>query len=98
MKKMVRACQKNKITLVPQFNLLGHQSWGDELNLLLVPMWEASESDTHGSIDMINKTVVINNWHYLSKAMTPLIFATKGFDVMLCPWKKNLLVKGGFFV
>ncbi len=36
MKKIVRACQKNKITLVPQFNLLGHQSWASELNLLLV--------------------------------------------------------------
>ena len=36
MKKIVRVCQKNKITLVPQFNLLGHQSWARELNLLLV--------------------------------------------------------------
>jgi hypothetical protein len=210
MKKIVRACQKNNITLVPQFNLLGHQSWADELNLLLVRypqfdetpwvnipakykwpnddslycksycplhpdvhkivfevldeimevcetkqfhagmdevfyigedkcprcsgkdksklfadevnkiaayveakggrlwiwgdrmldskmtrmgMWEASENDTHRSIDMINKNVVINDWHYVSQAMTPLIFATKGFDVMLCPWNRPDVVK-----
>jgi hypothetical protein len=210
MKKIVRACQRNKITLVPQFNLLGHQSWANELNLLLVRypqfdetpwvkipaeykwpnadslycksycplhpdvhkvvfevvdeimevcetkqfhagmdevfyigeekcprcsgkdksklfadevnkiaahveskggrlwiwgdrmldskmtklgMWEASENDTHRSIDMINKNVVINDWHYVSQAMTPLTFATKGFDVMLCPWNRPEVVK-----
>jgi len=210
MKKIVRACQKHKITLVPQFNLLGHQSWAKELNLLLVRypqfdetpwvkipeeykwpnddklycksycplhpdvhkvvfevvdeimevcetkqfhagmdevfyigedrcprcagkdksklfadevnkiaahvesrggrlwiwgdrlldakmtklgMWEASENDTHRAIDMINNNVVINDWHYESQAMTPLIFATKEFDVMLCPWRRPEVVK-----
>lgn len=210
MKKIVRVCKKNKITLVPQFNLLGHQSWSSTLNLLLVRypefdetpwvkipaeykwpnddslycksycplhpdvhkvvfaivdeimevcetkqfhagmdevfyigedkcprcagkdrsklfadevnkiashveskggrlwiwgdrmldskmtrlgMWEASENDTHRSIDMINRNVVINDWHYESRALTPLTFATKGYDVMMCPWNRPQVVK-----
>jgi len=30
-KKMVAACRKNKIKIIPQINLLGHQSWANIL-------------------------------------------------------------------
>jgi N-acetyl-beta-hexosaminidase len=35
LKKIVRACQKNNIRLIPQINLLGHQSWAGKVNNLL---------------------------------------------------------------
>lgn len=34
-KKIVAVCQKNNIELIPQVNLLGHQSWANKLNKLL---------------------------------------------------------------
>jgi hypothetical protein len=34
-KKIVAVCQKNKIEVIPQVNLLGHQSWANKLNKLL---------------------------------------------------------------
>ncbi len=34
-KKLVAACRKNNINLIPQINLLGHQSWASELGALL---------------------------------------------------------------
>lgn len=34
-KKMVAACRKNQIRIIPQVNLLGHQSWASKVNNLL---------------------------------------------------------------
>lgn len=34
-KRIVEVCKKNKIEIVPQINLLGHQSWAGELGKLL---------------------------------------------------------------
>ena len=34
-KKMVNACQKNNIRIIPQINLLGHQSWANRTHKLL---------------------------------------------------------------
>ena len=34
-KKILDACKKNKIDVVPQINLLGHQSWASRTNSLL---------------------------------------------------------------
>ena len=34
-KKLVKACRKHNIRLIPQINLLGHQSWESEVNKLL---------------------------------------------------------------
>lgn len=65
--------------------------WGDRMldsKATRLGMWEASENDTHRSMDLINKHVVINDWHYDSPALTPLTFATKGYDVIICPWNK----------
>ena len=33
--KIVKACRKNNIRLIPQINLLGHQSWAGKVNKLL---------------------------------------------------------------
>src|SRR5205809_3273085 len=33
--KLVNACKKNNIDLIPQVNLLGHQSWANKTNKLL---------------------------------------------------------------
>ncbi len=50
-------------------------------------MWEASENDTHGAIDMIDKNVVICDWHYERADPTAALFALKGFRVITCPWR-----------
>jgi hypothetical protein len=34
-KKIVKACEKENIRLIPQINLLGHQSWAGQVNKLL---------------------------------------------------------------
>jgi len=34
-KKIVNACRKNKIRIIPQINLLGHQSWANRPNALM---------------------------------------------------------------
>lgn len=65
--------------------------WGDRMldsKMTRLGMWEASENDTQRSMDLINRNVVINDWHYDSPALTPLSFAVKGYDVMICPWNK----------
>jgi hypothetical protein len=43
-KKMVNACKKNNITLIPQVNLLGHQSWASHTNKLLSAYPEFDET------------------------------------------------------
>lgn len=35
-KKIVKACRKNNIRIIPQINLLGHQSWAGQLGKLLI--------------------------------------------------------------
>src|SRR3954451_21282963 len=35
-KKMVAVCKKNKINIIPQINMLGHQSWASKPNKLLI--------------------------------------------------------------
>jgi hypothetical protein len=43
-KKIVEACKKNNIALIPQVNLLGHQSWAHKLNKLLEKYPEFDET------------------------------------------------------
>ncbi|KAA6319068.1 hypothetical protein EZS27_030997, partial [termite gut metagenome] len=40
------------------------------------------------AIDLIPKDVFICDWHYERPDQTPVYFATKGFDVATCPWRK----------
>jgi len=34
-KKILEACKKNGISIIPQINMLGHQSWADKVGMLL---------------------------------------------------------------
>ena len=43
-KKIVEACKKNNIDIIPQVNLLGHQSWASKLNKLLEKYPEFDET------------------------------------------------------
>ena len=43
-KKMVAACKKNNIQVIPQVNLLGHQSWAGRLEKLLLVYPEFDET------------------------------------------------------
>lgn len=64
--------------------------WGDRLldgNTTGLGMWEASTNDTHTSIDMIPKDVMICDWHYERADKTAVYFALKGFQVVTCPWR-----------
>ncbi len=65
--------------------------WGDRLidgKTTGIGLWEASENDTWPAIDLINKDVMICDWHYESPVQTPVYFAMKGFNVITCPWRK----------
>jgi hypothetical protein len=65
--------------------------WGDRLidaTTTGLGVWEASGNNTHRAIDMIAKDVFICDWHYNQSALTPVMFALKGFDVAICPWNK----------
>lgn len=64
--------------------------WGDRLidgETSGLGMWEASENNTHQAIDLINKEVVICDWHYERADPTAALFAMKGFRVITCPWR-----------
>ncbi len=65
--------------------------WGDRLldgKTTGLGLWEASENDTYRAIDMIPTDVFICDWHYERPDPTPVYFATKGFRVAVCPYKK----------
>ncbi len=64
--------------------------WGDRLidgKTTGIGMWEASMNNTYRAIDLIPKTVVINDWHYERPDPTAAYFATKGFRVVTAPWR-----------
>ena len=50
--------------------------------------WEASENGTQAAIDRVPKDIVMCDWHYDRAPETPQWFATKGFGVVACPWRK----------
>jgi len=64
--------------------------WGDRLidgKTTGIGLWEGSYNNTHRAIDLINKDVVINDWHYERPDQTAIYFATKGLCVVTCPWR-----------
>lgn len=64
--------------------------WGDRLldgKTGCLGMWEASMNNTHRSIDLISKDVMICDWHYERPDQTAVYFALKGFNVVTCPWR-----------
>lgn len=64
--------------------------WGDRLidaSTSGIGMWEASMNNTARAVDMIDKSVVICDWHYEMAVPTPALFALKGLSVVSCPWR-----------
>jgi len=65
--------------------------WGDRLidgKTTGMGIWEASMNNTHRAVDLINKDVVICDWHYERPDQTAVYFAMKGFRVLTCPWRR----------
>ncbi|MFN8354567.1 MAG: family 20 glycosylhydrolase [Spirosomataceae bacterium] len=65
--------------------------WGDRLidgKTTGIGEWEASFNTTYRAIDLIEKDVVICDWHYERPEPTAVYFAMKGFQVLTCPWRK----------
>ena len=72
--------------------------WGDRLidgKTTGIGMWEGSFNNTHRAIDLIEKDVMICDWHYERPDQTAVYFATKGFNVLTCPWRnpKNAVLQ-----
>lgn len=70
--------------------------WGDRLlegRISGLGMWEGSYNNTHRAIDMIPKDVFICDWHYERPDKTAVLFATKGFQVVTCPWRNQNVTK-----
>jgi hypothetical protein len=68
-KKMVAACKKNKIKIIPQINLLGHQSWASHPNKL---MSEFPQFDETPEVKMPEKYVWPNSDELYCKSYCPL--------------------------
>ena len=68
-KKIVAACKKNKIRLIPQINLLGHQSWANHTNKLLT---EFPQFDETPEVKMPEKYVWPNSDELYCKSYCPL--------------------------
>ena len=64
--------------------------WGDRLidgKTTGIGLWEGSYNNTYRAVDMINKDVIICDWHYERPDQTAIYFATKGLNVVTCPWR-----------
>jgi len=68
-KKIVAACRKNNIRVIPQINLLGHQSWREKPNKLLEKFPQFDETP---QIKMPEKYVWPNSDNLYCKSYCPL--------------------------
>jgi hypothetical protein len=68
-KKMVACCKKNNIRIIPQINLLGHQSWKERPNKLLEKFPQFDETP---HIKMPEKYVWPNSDNLYCKSYCPL--------------------------
>ncbi len=68
-KKMVDACKKNNIRIIPQINLLGHQSWANHTNKLLTVYPQFDETP---DVKMPEKYVWPNADNLYCKSYCPL--------------------------
>ena len=65
--------------------------WGDrflDAETTGLGKWEAADNGTAPAIDLVDKDIVVCDWHYERATDTPRYFAEKGFDVVICPWRK----------
>jgi len=68
-KKIVEACRKNNITVIPQINLLGHQSWANKTTKLLTVYPQFDETP---NVKMPEKYVWPNAENLYCKSYCPL--------------------------
>lgn len=66
--------------------------WGDRLldaKAFSYGKWEASQTGSHGAVDLIPKDVIICDWHYNLRKDYPSVrfFQQKGFRVLPATWK-----------
>jgi hypothetical protein len=66
--------------------------WGDRLLNGLETgygFWEASGNFTEPAIDLLDKDILICDWHYENRENFPSVevFAEAGFRMMVCPWR-----------
>ena len=67
--------------------------WGDRLldgrdDATGYGEWSGSRNNTARAIDMIDRSVVICDWHYRDAEQSAVLFALKGFDVITCGWHR----------
>jgi hypothetical protein len=69
--KLVAECKKNNIRLIPQFQCLGHQSWGESTFILLTkyPQFDESPGQYPG-----NKGIYCRSWCPQHPDVNPIIF------------------------
>lgn len=56
--------------------------------------WEGSTNDTMPALHQIPQDIVICDWHYDRAEPTAIYFATLGFPVLSCPWRKPEVALG----
>lgn len=51
--------------------------------------WEASDNGTHEALDLLDRDIILCDWHYEHCETYPSagIFAKAGFNFFLCPWR-----------
>lgn len=70
--------------------------WGDRMldgNTTGMGMWEASQNNTHPSIDLVPKDIVVCDWHYERADKSAVFFAMKGLKVVTSPWRNPAVAK-----
>ncbi len=70
--------------------------WGDRLidgRTSGLGMWEASENGTHTALGVVDRNVVICDWHYERADPTAALFALNGYRVITCPWRRPEVTK-----
>lgn len=48
--------------------------------------WSASNNGTYRAIDLVDRNIVMCDWHYRVAEQSAVIFALKGFSVITCGW------------
>ena len=74
------------------------QMWGDRFldgKATGYGLWEGSENDTQGAIDLVPKDIVMCDWHYeiMDDFPSVRIFQEKGFRVWPAGWNKEQSIR-----
>jgi len=74
------------------------QMWGDRFldgRAMGYGLWEGSENDTEGALDLVPKDIVMCDWHYEVMEDFPSVrfFQEKGFRVWPAGWNKEASIR-----